>query len=288
MNLDEALGVASASLAAGRPREAERVCTAILGEAPEQPTALLIMGLAAHRLGLSGAGIELVRKALAKRCDRPEFHAALGHLLLETGRRDEAAACFGNAVALGSDPAPAEHLASLYTVVGQIAGGTLGRGKSIHGIPEVHGNEIIDADAEITLRDVKWVHGNASWQELVLLMSLCRKVRPRVLVEIGTFDGKTTLQFAMNTPPGTKIFTLDLPLDTEVSNGRGDNALIGSPLRGNRRFHGTKYAKKIIECFGNSLEYDFAAFTQYGRPDFIFIDAGHHCCPVKNRTIPTG
>lgn len=39
---------------------------------------------------------------------------------------------------------------------------------------------------------------------------------PKLIIEIGTFDGRTTLNLAVNSPPKTKIVTLDLPPNEET------------------------------------------------------------------------
>ena len=53
--------------------------------------------------------------------------------------------------------------------------------------------------------------GNVSLGELVIISQLVKLRNPLKIFEIGTFDGRTTLNMALNSSPNTEIFTLDLP-----------------------------------------------------------------------------
>ena len=64
------------------------------------------------------------------------------------------------------------------------------------------------------LKEIKTVDGNVNLAELAILSALCRTFRPLSIMEIGTFDGRTTLNLAINTD--ARIFTLDLPCNTET------------------------------------------------------------------------
>ena len=55
--------------------------------------------------------------------------------------------------------------------------------------------------------------GNPSAIELFYLGAIVRASGARAMFEIGTFDGATTLQLALNSPPEAVIHTLDLPAD---------------------------------------------------------------------------
>jgi hypothetical protein len=49
--------------------------------------------------------------------------------------------------------------------------------------------------------------------ELYCLSLIARQFNPKIIFEIGTFDGRTTLHFALNSPELTKIHTLDIPYE---------------------------------------------------------------------------
>jgi hypothetical protein len=138
----------------------------------------------------------------------------------------------------------------------------------------------------VTFDNFLSVDGNVSLDELAFMCALARKNQPRVVLEVGTFDGNTTLQLALNTPPETVIFTLDLPMgvDGKATNDPVEIAYIESSRRVRRRFLGSPVEHKIVQCYGNSLTYDFAKFAANGQPQFIFIDGGHDYKCVRNDT----
>ncbi len=69
-----------------------------------------------------------------------------------------------------------------------------------------------DFDIEsIKLKEFKSTWGGVSLVEILLLCRLTQERRPRSILEIGTFQGITTLNLALNSPPETKVITVDLP-----------------------------------------------------------------------------
>jgi hypothetical protein len=151
-------------------------------------------------------------------------------------------------------------------------------------ISSVSAYDVLGENISVTLDNFLPVDGNVSLDELAFISALSRKIQPRIVVEIGTFDGNTTLQLALNTPPETRIFTLDLPLGAEgnAENDPKDGKFIASSRRVCRRFLGSAVENKIIQRYGNSLTYDFSDFAVNGRPQLIFIDAGHSYECVRN------
>jgi len=121
-------------------------------------------------------------------------------------------------------------------------------------------------------------NGNVSPYELLVLCCLAKARGARRLLEIGTFDGNTTYQLALNTPEDALIHTIDLP-EGEVQTRQpvldSDLQFIMDEKKERRKFQGTAYESKIIQHFGDSTQYDFQKFCKKGRPDFIFIDGGH-------------
>ncbi|MEM4725269.1 MAG: hypothetical protein QXP01_09675, partial [Candidatus Hadarchaeum sp.] len=78
-------------------------------------------------------------------------------------------------------------------------------------IPECSFEQIVPYSdlIPVTLLDYRFDYGNMPIQELIVLCKLARQIKPRVIFEIGTFLGETTLQLAANT--NATVFTLDLP-----------------------------------------------------------------------------
>src|SRR5579859_7704287 len=59
--------------------------------------------------------------------------------------------------------------------------------------------------------------GNISFEELLILVELVQTRQPATCFEIGTYDGRTALNMAANTPEDAVIYTLDLPREEIAS-----------------------------------------------------------------------
>jgi hypothetical protein len=155
-------------------------------------------------------------------------------------------------------------------------------------IPTMSATDLLGGNYNVYLSDFFPRDGNVSLMELVVICCLCRKIDPKVVVEIGTFDGNTTLQLALNTSRDSRIYTLDLPLEvraaTDLNDRDDEKFIVNTVCRRNRRFLGTHAETKIIQFYGDSLDFDFDLFARAGQPDLIFIDAGHSYKCVKNDT----
>lgn len=142
------------------------------------------------------------------------------------------------------------------------------------------------ADAPVLVDRDAPANGNVSPYELEVIASLVRANAPQVIFEIGTFDGRTSLNMAANAPEGATVFTLDLPPE-----GLGSTAF---PLELNEDMYvkkersGARFADavkryNIVQLLGNSGTFDFAPY--YGKVDFMFIDGSHAYEYVKSDTI---
>jgi len=145
------------------------------------------------------------------------------------------------------------------------------------GLPQSSLNDIVpDIDSiPVSLIDYRYDYGNMPIHELMILCKIVRNRRPSLIFEIGTFMGNTTLQIAANSQ--AYIYTLDLP---PLGHNDHNKPQILDPMSDvypnipGIRFHGTSYADRIHQLFGDSQTFDFAPY--YGRIDFILIDAFHH------------
>lgn len=127
--------------------------------------------------------------------------------------------------------------------------------------------------------------GGVSLFELVVLGSFVRTYRPRNIFEFGTFQGRTTLNFALNSPAHARIVTLDLPREdlekTRLQIDFADRKHIDKPVSGEFFLKSAlPVKKKISQVFGDSAVFDFSPYA--GTMDFIFIDGSHHYEYVKN------
>lgn len=130
----------------------------------------------------------------------------------------------------------------------------------------------IDPSKTITLANCISQGANISSLELMCLVGIIVKRSSQRLLEIGTYDGNTTLQMGWNTSEDAVIHTLDLP----------DDQLDFVLER--RRYVNTLVEKKITQHYGDSKNYNFGKFAEEGPLDFIFIDGDHSYEAVKNDT----
>lgn len=120
------------------------------------------------------------------------------------------------------------------------------------------------------------VDGNVSILELVIIANLIQTLKPTRLLEIGTFDGRTTLNMAANMLPGAVVFTLDLPTDSPNSTvlplAATEAKYIANRLTGSK-FVGKEHQNNIVQLWGDSAAFDFSPYV--GTMDFVFIDGSH-------------
>lgn len=151
-------------------------------------------------------------------------------------------------------------------------------------IQRVSFESLIKKDQKHELSSCLPKNGNMSLQEIVAISALIKRYNPQCILEIGTFNGLTTLNMALNSSLTTNIHTLDLDPNTSLglkSCWDEDLKFIFEPTKHSKVYNQWIEKNKIHEHLGNSLEYDFGVF---GRPDFIFIDGGHSYEIIANDT----
>jgi len=119
--------------------------------------------------------------------------------------------------------------------------------------------------------------------DLVNLCLICQIVQPKVVFEIGTALGHAALHFALNTPPDSTIYTLDLPQDERATLRM--TAMDGDfAERRNQEllFERDAAGCKVTKLWGDSATFDFSPYE--GRVDLFFIDGAHSYEYVKNDT----
>jgi predicted O-methyltransferase YrrM len=122
--------------------------------------------------------------------------------------------------------------------------------------------------------------GNVSIEELCKICLIVRFVQPKRMLEIGTYNGMTTLQMALNAPKDCVTYTLDLPdhimaaielskVDTLVSKHFKEKfgTKTGSYFSGRSDVN-------IIQALGDSATFDYASLGNE-KFDVIFVDAAH-------------
>lgn len=145
-------------------------------------------------------------------------------------------------------------------------------------IPIIDLNEVLHEKCPpFSLHKVTERFEEPSLYELVVLAKIISSTNPKVVFEIGTFEGGTTCNIAVNTSDDSSIYTLDLG-DGDVKN-IWDKSLDVYPHETGIRFKESQIENKITQLFGNSQKFDYSKF--YGKIDLVFIDACHHYDHVK-------
>lgn len=100
MTLKQALELAAQHYQGGRLHEAESLLRQILGQKPDHPDALHLLGLIAHHGGHHEAAIELLRRAIVGLPEAADLYANLGAVLGSLRRYDQAIEQYRRALAL--------------------------------------------------------------------------------------------------------------------------------------------------------------------------------------------
>jgi hypothetical protein len=150
-------------------------------------------------------------------------------------------------------------------------------------------SDIIKANSinKIIIENWNYRQGNVSLYELYSLSSLAKHFAPKVIFEIGTFDGRTTLHFALNTGDATQINTLDLPPEdlhnVKLKLDSGDPQLVDKKqFRIGECFIDRAESKKITQHLSDSAAFDYSPFA--GKVDFFFVDGAHSYEYIKSDT----
>jgi predicted O-methyltransferase YrrM len=123
--------------------------------------------------------------------------------------------------------------------------------------------------------------GNLTADELSVLALLCQRLRPRALFEFGTFNGRTTLNLALNTPAEARVYTLDLPnpghtiLPTAADDGQFYLGRQSGEL-----WRESPAAAKIEQLWADSAHFDEQPYRD--RMDLVFVDGAHSYEYVRN------
>jgi hypothetical protein len=143
-------------------------------------------------------------------------------------------------------------------------------------LPEIPINDICPTDLSIKCMVPEFESGGVFPFEMICMNLIFAHFKPETVFEFGTFNGKTALNIAANTPPGTKIFTLDLPFEnkpvTTLRQHPWDARFVET--RGNgRHFHKSQYRDRIVQLNGDSATYDYMPYA--GKIELVFVDASH-------------
>jgi Methyltransferase domain len=147
-------------------------------------------------------------------------------------------------------------------------------------IPSLHLRDMFPLSNPPATEPIKLLPGTAldggpNIYEQFILCALVQKVKPKTVLEIGTFRGGTTWHIYENAPPDTVIYTLDLP-DNEVP---GD--VTNLDLAANKARPFLPSSDRIHQILVNSQDWKPALERKV---QFAFIDADHSYKGIRNDT----
>jgi predicted O-methyltransferase YrrM len=136
---------------------------------------------------------------------------------------------------------------------------------------------------------MKKCDGNVNLSELAILAQAATEVPiGREIIEIGTFDGRTTINLAINAAAGVPLFTIDLPADraTAFALENSERRYVDKLAPGARlRSAGPAwqaYAGRIVQLLGDSAAFDWSAHS--GKAGLVFVDGSHAYENVRRDT----
>ncbi len=145
-------------------------------------------------------------------------------------------------------------------------------------------NEIIDfKDIEFNLTNLESKIGHTTRLELLYIIAIIKQKinNHENFLEIGTFDGNTSLNISKNLKNDSKLYTIDLPegnhenLETQLE---FDKTLINLKKRKNKKHLDCPNVEQI---YSDSTLFDFSSIKFKG----VFIDGGHAYDIVKADTL---
>ena len=143
-------------------------------------------------------------------------------------------------------------------------------------VPQVQIASLVPDAVSLRLYEQSKNTANISFEELFVLVELLQISQPTACFEIGTFDGRTTLNMAANTPDDAMVYTLDLPREqvdqTKFSLDPFERFAVMKETSG-VRYRGTIWERKIQQLYGDSATFDYTPYR--GEIDFVFIDGSH-------------
>jgi len=149
-------------------------------------------------------------------------------------------------------------------------------------IPTVNLNqvfpEIIEKDS-IYLENFFGHWGCVSIEELCKICLIVKFIKPKRILEIGTYIGLTTLQMALNAPADCLTYTLDIPKENRVKIAPSviDELVAQSFKQEFNTMTGSYFKERhdvnIKQLWGDSATFDYSVLDR--KADLIFIDAAH-------------
>ncbi|MEI8342664.1 MAG: class I SAM-dependent methyltransferase [Verrucomicrobiota bacterium] len=172
-------------------------------------------------------------------------------------------------------------------VARKVIGGTLATLWPKQGAPVMSFWDIVRAfpvDEELIIHAGSWQDGCTAPLERFVMAQLLHFFKPKKIVEVGTYRGTTTRLLLDNLSPDARIFTIDLPLETDASSlqAMSDERLIIHRKVG-AEYHPHPRREAVTQILGDTFDPKTWEQVPDGI-DFVFIDASHSYEAVRNDT----
>jgi hypothetical protein len=146
-------------------------------------------------------------------------------------------------------------------------------------LPSVSWHDIF-ASRPLCLAETRKCDGNVRISELAILALAASHAPPAgEIIEIGTFDGRTALNLAINAPRDTALMTLDLPADDApaLAIEASERQYVDKPAPGARlRSCAARWrepASRVVQLHGDSATFDWSRHEK--RAGLVFVDGSH-------------
>ena len=149
-------------------------------------------------------------------------------------------------------------------------------------VPEHLSVDLLPTTGYLTYWDANYT------KDVLYLALLARVLSPRTIFEIGTLHGYTALLFALNTPPDTVVYTLDLPPNDSCAPSLSTTAIDDVHIAAYARsteylYHSHTVGKKVRQLYGDSARFDFAPYHE--KVDLFFVDGAHSYEYVRSDSL---
>lgn len=144
---------------------------------------------------------------------------------------------------------------------------------------------------KIKFTNLDFESGNTSLFELFCICSIVGVSEPNLVMEFGTFNGRTTINIAHNLPNDGRIITVDLPFNQNAKKGTLAKIKTMYPLADGKNDpndelgfvghdkifddHAYKRNGKIQQVWADTASIDPNYIEWYNKVDLFFIDASH-------------
>ncbi len=143
-------------------------------------------------------------------------------------------------------------------------------------------------DLPVKLQYTAWRYGHLTHDEMLLqVAALTQYLKPGNVFEFGTFDGRTTVNIALNLEKSSKIYSLDLPDDVSRENFLEKEKDYMQPQMTRALFSEKKIESEVLNKIellrADSKAFDFSRF--YTNIDMVLVDGGHDRITVTSDSL---